>query len=229
MAKDALADRTRPLVGRWILLAAVGLAAGCAPDASAPASFSAAAEQADAQFQAGANRPPTAKTLYAMAKILATQGKDPQCEYVLKRTIRDYPDCLPAYCDLAELQVRQRRITDAVDTLKMGLTRSPKDSVLLNNLGMTHMLRAEYDAALDLFARASGVRPQDARYRANMAAALGMLGRYDESLALYAQVVPAAEAHHNIGVLAKARRDTVRAASESKKAEMLAAANGKKR
>jgi Flp pilus assembly protein TadD len=93
---------------------------------------------------------------------------------------------------------------------------------------MTHMLRAEYDAALDLFARASGAMPQDARYRANMAVALGMLGRYDESLALYQQVVPAAEAHHNLGVLAKARRDMVRAARELKKAETLAAANAKK-
>ena len=38
-------------------------------------------------FETQANRPPTAKTLWAMADILATQGKDSQCEFVLKRII----------------------------------------------------------------------------------------------------------------------------------------------
>ena len=107
-AKDAFTDRLRRVAG-WSLLAAVALAAGCAPESAAPASFSAANQQDDAQFQAAANRPPTAKTLYAVARILATQGRDAQCEFVLKRTIR-HPQTgsqLPASVFMAPAPLRR--------------------------------------------------------------------------------------------------------------------------
>ena len=38
-----------------------------------------------------------------------------------------------------------------------------------------------------------------------MAAALGMMGRYEEALALYRQAIPERDAQHNIGVLHRAR------------------------
>lgn len=195
---------------------------GC--DNSRPASFSYSSAQAriDEEFQAGANRPPTAKTLYAMARILASQGKDDQCEFVLVRAIQQYPKFVPAYCELAELRVRQRRVGEAVDILKRGLAHWPNDPVLLNNLGMCMMLKSEFADAMDLFRDACKTEPQNARYRSNMAAALGMMGRYDESLALYLQVVPPAEAHHNLAILCRARKDLARAADEFKQAEALA-------
>ncbi|KPK86345.1 MAG: hypothetical protein AMJ81_01495 [Phycisphaerae bacterium SM23_33] len=224
MTADAFLRRLRCLVAAWVVVTAAAWPVGCTPEPT-PISYSAAQTMADESFQAGANRPPTAKTLYAMAKILAMQGKDPQCEHVLKRTIREYPAFLPAYCDLAELRVRQRRIDDAIQTLQAALAMSPRDPVLLNNLGMCRMLKAEYKEALDLFTQASAAMPQDARYRANMASALGLLGRFDESLALYQQVVSPAEAHYNLGILCQVRKDMDRAAQEFKKAKALATAS----
>ena len=44
--------------------------------------------------------------------------------------------------------------------------------------------------------------------------ALGMLGRYEEALAVYEQVVLPARAHYNVAVLAEARNDTDRAEVE---------------
>ena len=153
------------------------------------------------------DRPPTANTLYAMARILSAQGSDDKCAFVLTRIIADYPRFMPAYCELAELHLRHHRNDDALATLSAGLHVSADDPILLNNLGMCKLLQSDYDEALSMFTRAAGIVPQDARYRANMAASLGMMGRYQESLSLYRQVVLPEDADYNVGALRGARTD----------------------
>lgn len=150
-------------------------------------------------------RPPTAQTLYTMARILATQHKDEKCHRVLTRLIQDHPRFMPAYCELAELHLRHERIDEALLVLTKGLELSPNDPYLLNNVGMCLMLSGDHEQALAAFTEAAGEMPLDARYRASMAACLGAMGRYEESLALYKQVVPTEEAYFNLGILCKAQ------------------------
>ena len=150
------------------------------------------------------DRPPTAKTLYSMAEILATQGKDAECEFVLRRCVQGYPPFTPAYNRLAELQMRQGRIHEAIDTLSAALRVRPRDPVLRNNLGMCLLLRKEYGQALEHFTAAAGLVPESVKYRANLATALGLLGRQEESLALLQQVLPPDKAEHNAEVLRNA-------------------------
>lgn len=169
---------------------------------------------ADAAFDVGANRPPTPATLYSMARIFAAQGRDPQCEMVLSRIIREHPRYMPAYCDLAELKLRNHNIDGAIQTLSAGLSVSPQQAILANNLGMCWILKGDYDKALRMFTQAAGVNPNDARFSANMAASLGLLGRYDEALSLYEQVIPIPDAQHNLAVISEARRDDARAEKE---------------
>jgi Flp pilus assembly protein TadD len=149
--------------------------------------------------------PPTAKTFYSMAEILAAQGKDKECEFVLRRCIQQYPRFTPAYNSLAELQMRQGRVHEAVAMLTKALEVRPKDPVLLNNLGMCLLLRKEYAQALERFTQASGLVPESKKYRANMATTLGLLGRDEEALALYDQILPSAPARTNMEILRKAR------------------------
>jgi serine/threonine-protein kinase len=148
--------------------------------------------------------PPSAKTLYSLAEILATQGKDKECEFVLRRCVQEHPRFTPAYNSLAELQMRQGRIHEAVDSLTAALQIRPRDPVPLNNLGMCLLLRKEYGRALEHFTSAAGLVPENEKYRANMAAALGLLGRQEESLALLQQVLPGDKADYNAEVLRKA-------------------------
>jgi len=150
------------------------------------------------------DRPPTQKTLFTMADILATQGKDRQCEFVLRRCIQEYPQFMPAYNRLAELLMRQGRANEAVMVLAEALQIRSDDPVLLNNLGMCLMIRKEYGKALEHFTRAAGLRPENRKYRANMATALGLLGRHEESLALLQQCLFEPEANHNAQVLREA-------------------------
>ena len=144
------------------------------------------------------DRPPTAKTLYLWADILAAQGRDDQAEALFKKIHLDYPDFLPAYNNLAALQMRQRRIPEAIETLSAGLAVSPQNPVLLNNKGMCWLIRKDYNKALEYFTEAAAVAPENSRYRSNMATSLSLLGRREEAMALYRQILPDEEATKNI-------------------------------
>jgi Flp pilus assembly protein TadD len=190
-----------------VLACAAGLVllCGCeqAPQANNPKGPQ--LNQAPRETEVRPDVPPTARTLYSMAEILAAQGKDKECEFVLRRCIQEYPRFTPAYNGLAELQMRQGRVHEAVATLSKALEVRPKDPVLLNNLGMCLLLRKEYASALDRFTQACGLVPESEKYRANMATALGLLGRDEESLALFKQTLTIEKAKHNVEILRKAR------------------------
>jgi len=162
-------------------------------------------DKSELEFQSQSDNPPTAKTLCAMADILATQGRDSECEYVLKRIMQDNPKFLPAYNSLAELQMRQGRTNVAIETLQHALKINSEDTVLLNNLGMCWIVRRDYENALKMFTRAAGIMPENVKYRANMAVALGLMGRDEESLSLFRHVLPEDQANHNLSVLREAR------------------------
>ncbi|TFG88844.1 MAG: tetratricopeptide repeat protein [Candidatus Atribacteria bacterium] len=156
-------------------------------------------------FDKGANQPPSVKTLYSLADILTKQGKNEQAEIVLKKIIKEHPEFLPAWNSLAESQMRQGRIDEAINTLSTALKIIPKDPVLLNNRGMCFMIRQDYNKALEMFAAAAGVKPENARYRANMAVSLVFLGRDDEAMSLYRQILPEDQAKHNLNIIRTAR------------------------
>ncbi len=189
------------------LLAMVWMLAGCGAALKSPTGEPEAGTPSEESAAVDENRPPTLKTRYAMARLLAVQDRDDDAEAVLKQLLADSPDFMPAYCDLAEIQMRQQRLDDAVGTLRAGLVVDPHAAVLLNNLGFCRVMASDFARALDLFTEAAANMPQNTRYRANMALALGMLGRYDESLALEEQILGPAEAHHNLAVICAARGD----------------------
>ncbi|HVS10176.1 MAG TPA: tetratricopeptide repeat protein [Planctomycetota bacterium] len=163
--------------------------------------------QDDPFERATADRPPSAQTLHAMARLLAAQGRDDECEWALHRLISEDPDFAPAYNDLAELHLRHGRTAEAAASLEAGLARAPLDPVLLNNLGMCELQRGAHARALERFTQAVAASPGDARCRANLALALGLLGRLEEARALYLQVIPPADAHHNLAIVCEARGD----------------------
>jgi Flp pilus assembly protein TadD len=156
-------------------------------------------------FTTGAGRAPNAQTMYALSRILASQGRERECIAVLSQVTRQYPQFLAAYNDLAEAYLRLDRKEDAIAVLQDGLKEAPQDPVLLNNLGMCWLLREDYSQALRYFEQASMVRPEDPTYKANQAAALGMLGRTGEASEIYSRLMEPPDVRHNMSVLAQAR------------------------
>ncbi|MHC4323192.1 MAG: tetratricopeptide repeat protein [Planctomycetota bacterium] len=178
---------------------------GCSEPADSGTNTDWVMDKSELEFQTQDNKPPTAKTLYSMADILAKQGRDSECAYILKRIIQENPEFLPAYNNLAELQMRQGQTNTAIETLQNGLKVNSEDAVLLNNLGMCWIVRRDYENALKMFTRAAGIMPENVKYRANMAVALGLMGRDEESLALFKQLLPEDQASHNLSILQGAR------------------------
>jgi Flp pilus assembly protein TadD len=178
-------------------------------------------ESVDTAFDPAGELEPSAQTLYSMSKIMVARGQDAEAEVVLAKLIADHPRFMRPYADLSELYLRNDRPDSAVEVLKTGVAVAPEDAVLLNNLGMCRLMQARYEEALDHFTAAAAGVPKDVRARANMAVALGMLGRLDESLAMYKQLMSEADAHYNLGVLCEARKDWTRAEQEFAIAEDL--------
>ena len=195
-----------------ILFRAVGLIgmlclAGCSESTNSGPNINSAMNHSEQEFQGQANRPPTSKTLFAMADILETQGRDSECEFVLKRIIQEYPKYIPAYNSLAELQMRQGRTNAAIETIHQAFHIDSENPVLLNNLGVCWIVRGDYEKALELFTKAAGAMPENVKYRTNMAVALGLMARYDESLSLFRLVLPEDQANHNLNVLKETGKD----------------------
>ncbi len=205
-----------------VLAAAMGISA-CQSTPDIASQLDESRSVSEAEFSSASKRSPTARTLYAMSRIYSARGMDEQSRVLLEQILREYRSFVPAYSDMAELQVRQGQIAEAITTLHNGLEIAPKDPVLMNNLGMCHLVRGDYAQALHYFELASEQSPKSRRYQANRAAALGLLGRYDEALAVYQGFLPHADAHHNLGVLCRARQDHERANLEFGLAQSRAA------
>lgn len=180
---------------------------GCSQPVNSEPGLKSTINHPEQEFQNQTHRPPTSKTLFAMADILAAQGRDSECEFVLKRIIQEYPRYIPAYNSLAELQMRRGHINTAIETIYHAFDVNSDDPVLLNNLGVCWIVRGDYEKALDSFTKAAGVMPENARYRTNMAVALGLMARYDESLSLFKLVLPEDQAIYNLNVLKQTRNN----------------------
>ena len=167
----------------------------------------AARDAADAAFAESAKQPPNAKTMYAMARVLVGQGRDRDAAALLNRVVQQHPTFVPAYNELAGIYFRSDRANDALAVLGAGLKRAPADPVLHNNVGMCHLSQKNYERALESFRQAAAAAPDNPAYRANVAVALGLLGRDDEAAQAYDGVVDPEAAEWNVKVLGGARQD----------------------
>jgi len=159
----------------------------------------------DEEWAQGADREPDALTLYSMARLYASQGRDADAEIALRNLLTTEPDFTPAYEELARLYVRRDQLDGAIVALQVGLERSPDDHVLLNDLGVCHLLARDPQSAARVFTRAAAMAPDDARPRGNLALSLALQGRKDEALALWYQIVPPAEARKNLDLALKSQ------------------------
>jgi Tfp pilus assembly protein PilF len=156
--------------------------------------------------------PPTPKTLYALARLLEARQDYEAAALVYETIMKEHKAYLPVYTDFATLLARRGRLDLAEQVLEKGIKVEANDPLLHNNLGVIHVLRSDYAGALGEFDRAGKLSPEDPRYRANQALALGLLGRYDEALARYEGVLSPADAQYNLNVI----RNIVHARNQGK-------------
>src|ERR1035437_6267978 len=121
-----------------LALCLAALNSGCASNATTRA------DARDSGFDVGADRPAPPRTLCTMARILSNQQRDAEAEELLHAAIQQSTGYAPAYSALAEIQARQNRLDEALDTLRKGLAVAPREAVLHNNMGMCFVAKADY-------------------------------------------------------------------------------------
>lgn len=198
-AVQVLPVRLTPMLCATMFCGALALV-GCSTQPSTTDDLALQAEE-DA---IDADTPPRIRTLYALARVLAAQGRDAESVYVFRRVLEREPNFLPAHLAIAEAYLRLDQPEQATAALADALRRAPEDPVLLNDIGMTYLVIGDAEQALPYFRRAMAIQDQPP-YRANAAAALGMLGREEEAAELYRGLLPPADVEHNLAVLRQAR------------------------
>jgi Flp pilus assembly protein TadD len=156
-------------------------------------------------FEEMNDRPPSAQTHFALARLLSGQGKDAEALYTLEALRKIHPEYMPTYNELAEIHLRNHRPEEAMAALSAGLEVQPADAVLLNNYGMCALTVGDPATALPYFEKACRASRDEYRYLANQAVALGLLGRFAEARNVYLKMLPPVEADRNVQILQSAR------------------------
>ena len=195
-----------------VLALVFGGALGCAPDASK-------VDSSRSYFDGGALSAPNPSTVVMTGRVLRSQGRISEAEFVLRRVVSEHPEYSPGYSELAELLLKDGRTQESVLLLESGTVLIPDSAMLQNDLGMCFIVMRDFDRAGQCFLLASELSPTDAVYSANYAMVLGLQGRYQDSLDLYARVIPMEDAVSNVFKLAEARGDLDWAPSDHEIAE----------
>jgi tetratricopeptide (TPR) repeat protein len=125
----------------------------------------------------------------------------------LERAIEADPEYPDAYVELGRYYGSMAEPALAKATFERWTSRHPEDADMLINAGLTAFDAADYAQALDFFekaAEAASVEEQRSGARTFRANTLDMLGRYDEAVEAYEEVISETpewwEAHANLGI-----------------------------
>jgi tetratricopeptide (TPR) repeat protein len=125
----------------------------------------------------------------------------------LERAIETDPEYPDAYVELGRYYGAMAEPALAKATFERWTARHPEDADMLINAGLTAFDAADYAQALDFFEKATEaalVEEQKSGARTFRANTLDMLGRYDEAVEAYEEVIAETpewwEAHANLGI-----------------------------
>jgi tetratricopeptide (TPR) repeat protein len=125
----------------------------------------------------------------------------------LERAIETDPEYPDAYVELGRYYGAMAEPALAKATFERWTARHPEDADMLINAGLTAFDAADYAQALDFFEKATEaalVEEQKSGARTFRANTLDMLGRYDEAVEAYEEVITETpdwwEAHANLGI-----------------------------
>jgi tetratricopeptide (TPR) repeat protein len=136
----------------------------------------------------------------------------------LERAIEADPEYPDAYVELGRYYGSMAEPALAKATFERWTSRHPEDADMLINAGLTAFDAADYAQALEFFekaAEAASVEEQRSGARTFRANTLDMLGRYDEAVEAYEEVISETpewwEAHANLGICHARNGQPVRA------------------
>lgn len=123
------------------------------------------------------------------AAIALHDNEIPQAEALLRQHLKQHPTDVAAIRMFAEVAARLERYQDAQNLLERCLELAPGFSAARRNYATVLHRQYKDEQALEQVDRLLAIDAGDPTYRNLKAAILGALGRYDESIDLYASVL----------------------------------------
>jgi tetratricopeptide (TPR) repeat protein len=123
------------------------------------------------------------------AAIALHENDIPQAEALLRQHLRQHPTDVAAIRMFAEVAARLERYPDSQNLLERCLELAPGFTAARRNYATVLHRQYKDEQALEQVDQLLALDAEDPTYRNLKAAILGALGRYDESIALYAGVL----------------------------------------
>jgi len=156
------------------------------------------------------------------ANFLEAVGDRKQAAGAYEKLLALLPNDFYAKFQLGRLRAQLGQLAEGERLIQQAARQRSSIPDVWADLGGVQMAQKKYSQALDSYARAIVLRPQDAGYLCHQAAALAKLDRNEEAIASYRQAIQLqpglAEAHYELAVLLVAGNQTdeaLRAFAES--------------
>ena len=160
---------------------------------------------ATAEVRASGNADPQLDVLQARA--LHATGMHTEARTLLDTHLKQRPGDAEGWAALGVVLADAGDAPGSVRALERADRISPKDAIILNNLGFARLAAGNAEGAVAAFRRALGQAPSQARTRNNLGLALARLDRDDEALEAFRAAGPEPEARYNLGLACELRGD----------------------
>ncbi len=118
-----------------------------------------------------------------------------------QQAIRVDPKLLTAYLGLAHLYIKLEDYDHALATYQKALQVAPANPLVWYEEGMCYCRKKEFPNGAQALRKAVELDPENRQYADFLGYTLAIMGRYDESLACFAKVHPAAKARYRLALI----------------------------
>jgi protein O-GlcNAc transferase len=147
-------------------------------------------QDATAEFREALNlRPEYPRACNNLGSALQFQNQWEEAITYYKRATTLQPDFADAYSNLGKALIHENKSFEAEAAFKKLVELDPQRGEAHFDLGCAQRLNYQHELAVESFKRALELEPRSVASRNNLAAALNHLGRLDESIAVYDDVL----------------------------------------
>lgn len=158
------------------------------------------------------------KTFIAAARLHESQGHLLPAIQQYQAALQEDPKNVEVMARIGLLYDQLGNGAAAEAAYKQALQIDPQDARLHNNLAFNYIMRRQWSLAEAELNDAIKLAPEFARARVNLAMTMAQQSRFDEALKQFEFVLPAEDAHYNMGLMYQSKRKMVEAAEQYKRA-----------
>ena len=150
---------------------------------------------------------PSARLFVALAKLQEQEGRLAAAAERYEQALKKDPNYPGALLGYARLKERLGHPAEAEKLYEQAAKAHPREPSVANNAGLFYAKRKQYPKAVAALGQAVRLKPQEAKYRHNLALVLVQMGRNEEAFRHLRAVHTEAVSHYNLGYLLRTKGD----------------------